>query len=157
MNRLPSCCTVCHNTSGTAIQSLTYALGSTSFNTTLHHKMINKNNLFSKRANCKLVHSNSRKCKRSYLVFEIRGGSVAMGHGIKYCFDVLGSGVFFVFPERCRPNSLPPPTISPLPLLASCFSVSLNFPYSCTGTDSSEQQTARLRGAAISHLELTRE
>jgi hypothetical protein len=156
MNRVPSWCTICHNTRGTGIQLLTCALGSASFNTTVHHKMMHKN-LLGKRAKLKVVHSKSRKCKRCYLVFEIRGEGVAMGHGIKYCFDVCGSGVFFVFPERCRPRSLPPPTTSRLPLLASCFSVSLNFPYSCTGTDSSEQQTARLRGAVISHLEPTRE
>ena len=142
---------------GHGIHSLACALGSASFNTTLHHKMINKKNLLGKRAKRKLFHSKSRKCKRCYLVFEIRREGVAIGHGIKYCFDVCGSGIFFVFPERCRPRRLPPPTTSPLPLLASCFSVSLNFPYSCTGTDSSEQQTARLGGAAISHLELTRE
>jgi hypothetical protein len=116
MNRLPSCCTVCHNTRGTGIHSLTYALGSASFNTTLHLKMINKKNLSGKRAKRKVVLSKSRKCRRCYLVFEIRGGGVAMGHGLKYCFVVRGSGVFFAFLERCRPRSLPPPTISPPPL-----------------------------------------
>jgi len=82
MNRPPSCCTVCHNTRGTGTQSLTCALGSASFNTTLHHKMINRKNLLGKRAKRKVVHSKSRKCKRCYLVFEIRGWRYS--HGSRY-------------------------------------------------------------------------
>jgi len=121
MNRPPSCCTVCHNTRGTGTQSLTCALGSASFNTTLHHKMINRKNLLGKRAKRKVVHSKSRKCKRCYLVFEIRGWRCSHGSRYRVLFWCLRFRSLLCVPREMSTPQPAPSNHQPTPTTCILF------------------------------------